>query len=162
MRSREILLWRDDDGPPRVNVFLVYASRERRDGGRRKRDPSGRISGRLVFAAACRCPLPLFSRSSSGHPVDCPTGGEIRRPPARCIPMQIILAPGTRRNRRNFMLLRNSTCLSHILCLYRVRSFSLFSGLPEGPSHLIQPRDSITHPQVYPGRLNISSMITKE
>lgn len=29
---------------------------------------------------------------------------------ARCIPMQITLAPGTRRNRRNFMLLRNATC----------------------------------------------------
>lgn len=88
---------------------------------------------------------------------------KIRRPPARCIPMQIILAPGTRRNRRNFMLLRNSTCLSYTLRLYRVRSFSLSwaylkpllpyltpkldnspSSIPGAPQYFIDDHERIT------------------
>jgi len=162
-REREIL-WRDDDGPlaSTSSSFMPRESDERETEGSEARDPFGRISGRLVFAAACRGPLLLFSRSSyTRTPCRLSHRREIRRPPARCIPMQIILAPRTRRNRRNFMLLRNSTCLSYTLRLYRIRSFSL-PWSTWSPSYLIQPRNSITHPRVYPGRLDISSMITKE
>lgn len=59
----------------------------------------------------------LFSRSS-GHPVHGPTtwrGDSATARAARCIPMQITLALGTRCNRRNFMLLRNPTCPPYIL-----------------------------------------------
>ena len=104
------------------------------------------ISDRLVFTAARH--RPFFSCSSSGHPTDCPTTwprGEIRRPlrdPARCIPMQISLALGTRHNRRNFMLLRNSTCSPYISSL--LRSFlKPDTFLPHPPTQYL-----IIHPRV--------------
>lgn len=98
-----------------------------------------------------RSPSLLFSRSSyTRTPCRLSHRREIRRPPARCIPMQIILAPGTRRNRRNFMLLRNSTCLSYTLRLYRIRSFSL-PWSTWSPSYLAQPPKLDNSPSSIPG-----------
>lgn len=59
----------DDDGIPRVNVFLVYASRKRRDG---EQNPSGRFRTGSFSRRHAIGPFP-FSCSSSGHPTDCPT-----------------------------------------------------------------------------------------
>lgn len=59
----------DDDGIPRVNVFLVYASRKRRDG---EQNPSGRFRTGSFSRRHAIGPFP-FSCSLSGHPTDCPT-----------------------------------------------------------------------------------------
>lgn len=106
----------------------------------------------------------LFSCSSSGHPdrlITWHQREEIRRPlrePARCIPMQISLALGTRHNRRNFMLLRNSTCSSYILSTtsLSVARYSLSTSSSPRPRYLI------THPRVLSSMLIFHCLIGKE
>lgn len=96
--------------PPPITSFLLYVhvNKDRKQNQRKECTILGPISLSLSHFRTARGPWQLltfirtpcrsFHVVSFGHRA------------ARCIPMQITLAPGTRRNRRNFMLLRNATC----------------------------------------------------
>lgn len=106
------------------------------------------ISDQLVFAAARHRPSSSHVRHRDIQIV--PPRGQEERFGGHCesqcdaFQCKYLSALGTRRNRRNFMLLRNSTCSPYIL------SPTILSVCSPVLSYLVPPRPRylITHPRV--------------